>query len=191
MSSLLKTCVVLVLLSVPFVLSNARAQDPAGPDAPTPKAPASETTVEAKVEKALEGILTRLVSTKSGLRLGITEKEAVKLTPGATDLAGDRVLSLDATPYAPEGDWKGTLRIFVTGEPRVKLDNIQICLLCEKYDEAEVARRVVKIGQKIGFAFEPDEEAPNTLFDPGDHTRDLWVSFGRGVIVIDADLWED
>ena len=160
-------------------------------DAPHAGLPKPSGSLAEKIEKALEGIFTRLVSTKSGLRLGITEKEAVKLTPGATDLAGDRVLALDATPYDPEGDWKGTLRIFVTGEPRVKLDNIQICLLCEKYDEAEVARRVVKIGQKIGFAFEPDEEAPNTLYDPGDHTRDLWVSFGRGVIVIDADLWED
>lgn len=164
------------LLPLALLLSTARGQ---------------EDDAEARLGEALETILTRLVKAKTGLRLGITEPEAVRQTPGATDLVGDRILPLAATQYAPKGEWYGTVRILLTGEPGAKLDGIQVCLLCEPYDEPKLARRLVGIGRKLGYAFEADEDAPNTWFDSADHTRDLWVSFGRGVIAIDADLVED
>jgi len=163
------------LAALALLLSVARGQDE---------------DAEARLGEALETILTRLAKTNTGLRLGITEREAVRETPGATDLAGDRILRLAATQYAPKGDWTGTVRVFVSGKPGAKVDSIQVCLLCGAYDEAKVARLLVGIGGKLGYAFEADDDAPNTWFDSADHARDLWVSFGKGVIAIDADLLE-
>jgi len=151
-----------------------------------PPARGQEEDAQAKLGEALETILTRLAKTEKGLRLGITEDEAERLTPGATDLAGDRIVTLASTQYAPEGDWQGTVRVFLSGA--AKIDSIQVCLLCGTYDEASMARRLVGIGKRLGYDFEADEEAPNTWWDAEAGPRDLWVSFGKGVIGIDADL---
>ena len=153
-----------------------------------PLAGGQEDDAEARLGEALETILTRLARTKEGLRVGIPEKEARRLTSGAADLTGDRILPLAATQYAPKGEWQGTVRVFLSGERGAKVDSIQVCLLCGTYDEAGMARRLVGIGKKLGYEFEVDDEEPNTWWDPAAGTCDLWVSFGKGLIAIDADL---
>ncbi len=148
----------------------------------TPDRPARAEDGDAALRKAVRHIVTKLLTVKTGLRVGQPGREAAAAAKGAAKISGEHVLPLASTPYAPEGDWHGVVK-FVVDEPAAPIDGIDVVLLCpDAFDKRTMGRYLVVVGVEHGVKIEPDGEDDRLFWIEEPEARDLYISLGDRVI---------
>ena len=145
-----------------------------------------------QIEKAVAHVMTQLRKNEKGLRMGMKLTDAPRAARGAAVQGGEYVIPLRATPYAPGGGWKGTVRFFLDeDDPGGVLDHVHVALLCDPYDKDILAKAVIATGHKLGLNLENDDEEPDYYLDATSRGRDVSVAFGEGIISIVGELYEE
>ena len=136
--------------------------------------------------QAIDTLVTRLHDGKCELRIGISYPKTKRKYKDYADMVGDIYLPLSKTPLWPGDPWTGTVRIQTDGKERI-VTNVEVVLLAEY--NLRVATAAVRLaGKKHRLNLEADGEDPNTLFDPDNKGKDLWVALGKGLMVLESSF---
>lgn len=158
-------------------------------------APAASAEDEAPtpLQKAVAQVMTRLMKQKEGLCVGVTHRAAIAAAKGASHMAGQYYTNLRSTTYAPAGDWQGTVGFFVDvnalrAKRDVPLKNLEVMLLCPKYDKKAMVKLVLATGRTLGLSLELDDDEADLYWDWRAEGRDVWVSLGDEIINFEVNL---
>lgn len=137
------------------------------------------------LEKAFDVILTRLLDEDTGFSYGQPAAEALLLARRGADMqGGDWVLPLADTAFAPDGDWRGTVKIELDADEKA-VDLIEVVLLTDPYDRDRLVTFAVEAAERLGLDLEADEDSPWSLGgDPNDDST-LTIGFGEGVVAFE------
>ncbi len=140
---------------------------------------------DAATHAAVAEIMKNLVGAKTGLFPGMRQRDVAKYTKDAANSVGEVWLPLDASMFAPEGDWQGVVKCYDDDE-EPRMSEISVVLLTGEYDWTAARASVVVAGARLRYTMQVDEENRKLVWGEGPGGRSLWVAFGDGVIAIDC-----
>ena len=142
---------------------------------------------EGDAKAAIRTVMTKLYRSKGGLAPGTPMKEAKAALREAAHVLQDHYLPLEKTPFSPGGNWAGVVNAWHDTDEAEPMGTVSIVLRLPGVPKATVVEAVRATGKELGLTLEPDEDEPDTWFDPAEEGSSLWVGIGRDLVVFEFD----
>jgi hypothetical protein len=136
---------------------------------------------------AIRTVMTKLHRSKGGIAPGTPLKEAKAALREAAHLLQDHYLPIEKTPFAPGGAFTGVVHAWLDTGEKDPMGTVTVVLRLPGVPKATVVEAVKATGKELGLELEPDDEDPDTWFDPAEEGSSLWVGIGRDLVVFQFD----
>jgi hypothetical protein len=157
----------------------------------SPEAVRGDEAARAKPADVVGTLMKALHANKGAVRVGMSVSSADKATAGAANHLDTRFLALRGSWLDKEGRLDGTIEWEVDLDQGKKVDCIRVVLVVEPFDKKEMGRAIVAAGKEFGADLKADDENPDTWFDEETMDREVWVTIGEGVVVMDVQSLSD